>query len=172
MLEEGRGSLPFALVHGEALIACAAWALGEAGVTLLDTGIGWSAVRTAGEPVVLHDSLCPMTPPDFIADCVRRAVEDDVVVVGVRPVTDTVKVVVGGLVGETIDRDQLLAVVSPVVLPASVVAELAEPPTPDLADLVAGLSSTYDIERVEAPAAARRVGSTDDIALLEALTAG
>ena len=24
---------------------------------------------------MLHDSLCPMTPPDFIAECVRRAVD-------------------------------------------------------------------------------------------------
>ena len=49
-------------------------------------------MRDAEAPLVLHDALCPMTPPDFIAACVRRAVDEDVVVVGVRPVTDTVKV--------------------------------------------------------------------------------
>ena len=33
---EGRGSMPFALLHGESLVAVASWALGEAGVELLD----------------------------------------------------------------------------------------------------------------------------------------
>ena len=63
-----------------------------------------------------------MTPPEFIAACVRRAVEAGVVVAGVRPVTDTVKVLHDGLVGETLDRETLARVVSPVVVPAGVVA--------------------------------------------------
>ena len=75
VLEQDRGHLPFALIHGEALVAAAAWALGEAGVTPVDTGTPWSSLVAAGEPVVLHDPLCPMTPPDFIAACVDRAVE-------------------------------------------------------------------------------------------------
>ena len=37
-VDEGRGALPYALIHGEALVACAAWALGEAGVTPVDIG--------------------------------------------------------------------------------------------------------------------------------------
>src|SRR4051794_28324566 len=110
VVEEGRGSLPFALIHGEALVACAAWALGSAGVTVVDWGTPWSAVADTDEPVVLHDALCPMTPPEFIAACVTRAVERDCVVVGVRPVTDTVKVVRDGLVGGTVDRQELVAV--------------------------------------------------------------
>ena len=36
VIDEGRGSLPFALVHGEALVACATWALSEAAVLPLD----------------------------------------------------------------------------------------------------------------------------------------
>jgi hypothetical protein len=31
---EGRGSLPFALVHGESLVAAASWAVGDAGIQL------------------------------------------------------------------------------------------------------------------------------------------
>jgi 2-C-methyl-D-erythritol 4-phosphate cytidylyltransferase len=38
VVEEDRGQLPYALIHGEALVAAAAWALGEAGVTPVDTG--------------------------------------------------------------------------------------------------------------------------------------
>ena len=174
VLADGRGSLPFALIHGEALVACAAWALGEAGVLPIDDGTPWESVVAAGEPFVLHDPLCPMTPPEFIAHCVARAVERACVVVGVRPVTDTVKVVTEGVVGETLDRDGLVAVAAPVVLPPEVVAALGDLPTDDvmgLVELVAMLRGRYPVELVEAPPAARRVGSQDDLRVLEALTA-
>ncbi|GAB2455937.1 hypothetical protein GCM10027062_40200 [Nocardioides hungaricus] len=170
VLEQDRGHLPFALIHGEALVAAAAWALGEAGVTPVDTGTRWPALVAAGEPVVLHDSLCPMTPPDFIASCVERAVEHACVVVGVRPVTDTVKVVEGGLVGATLDRSALIAVASPVVLSPDVVAALDGLPSTEFVALVAALRARFPVELVEAPSAARRVGSEEDVRVLEALT--
>ena len=129
MLETGRGSLPFALVHGEPLVACAVWALGEAGVFVVDLGTSWAAVTDAGVPFVLHDPLCPLTPPEFIVECVSHAAERSSVTVGVRPVTDTVKELHDGRVGATVDRDRLLQVVSPVVLPAAVVAALDGVPT-------------------------------------------
>ncbi|WP_435746403.1 2-C-methyl-D-erythritol 4-phosphate cytidylyltransferase [Nocardioides sp. SYSU DS0663] len=171
VLEQGRGSLPFALVHGEALISAASWALGEAGVTLVDLGTEWSGLVDAGEPVVLHDALCPMTPPDFIAACLARAVEQDVVVVGTRPVTDTVKQVADGSVGPTVDRAGLRAVTSPVVLPAGVVARLEALPSTDFAELVQDLRARFPVELADAPPAARRVADEDDVRLLEALTA-
>jgi 2-C-methyl-D-erythritol 4-phosphate cytidylyltransferase len=170
VLEQDRGRLPYALIHGEALVAAAAWALGEAGVTPVDTGTPWEALVRSAEPFVLHDPLCPMTPPDFIASCVAHAVEGACVVVGVRPVTDTVKVVEGGLVGETLDRAALVAVAAPVVLPPSVVAALGGLPTTDLVELVAELRRRYPVELLEAPPTARRVGSEEDVRVLEALT--
>ncbi len=171
VLADGRGSLPFALIHGEALVACAAWALGEAGVLPVDDGTPWAAVAATGEPFVVHDPLCPMTPPDFVAACVVRAVEHGCVVVGVRPVTDTVKVVAGAVVGETVDRDSVVSVASPVVLPPEVVAELDELPSHDAVELVEALRRRFRVELVEAPPAARRVGSEEDVRVLEALTA-
>jgi 2-C-methyl-D-erythritol 4-phosphate cytidylyltransferase len=170
VIEEGRGSLPFALIHGEALVACAAWALGESGVTPVDVGTEWAGMVDSGEPFVLHDSLCPMTPGSFIAHCVERAVERDTVVVGVRPVTDTVKVVADGVVGETVDRDALLAVASPIVLPARVVAALDSLPSVDFAELAQALAERFGVEYAEAPAQARRVTSEDDVAVLAALS--
>ena len=170
VVEEGRGSLPFALIHGEALVATAVWALGEAGVTPVDIGTDWSGVQASGEPFVLHDALCPMTPPGFIADCLARAVSSGAVVVGVRPVTDTVKVLTEGRVGDTVDRSGLVTVCSPVVLPAAVVASLDRTPDLDFAVLVESLAERFAVEQVEAPAEARRVGSDDDVALLAALT--
>ena len=172
VMDDDRGTLPYALVHGESLVAAASWSLGEAGVTAVDLGTTWAGLVDSGEPFVLHDPLCPMTPPAFIAACVARAVERGCVVVGVRPVTDTVKVVDDGVVGETLDRDALVAVASPVVLPAGVVAALDGLPSTDFVALVDALRRRFPVELVEAPPAARRVGSAEDLRVLEALTAG
>lgn len=172
VVEQGRGSLPFTLIHGEALVACASWALGDAGVTPVDLGTEWAGLVASGEPFVLHDALCPMTPASFIATCVAAAVERDVVVVGCRSVTDTVKTVAEGLVGETVDRATLVAVTSPVVLPPSVVAALPGLPSLEFAALVAALRERFPVELVEAPPEGRRVSSVEDVRLLEALTAG
>lgn len=175
VLDEERGSLPYALIHGEALVAAAAWALGEAGVVLVDANVPWrelaESLEESGEALVLHDSLCPLTPPDFIASCIASAVERGSVVVGVRPVTDTVKAVDGDVLGATVDRDGLVAVASPLVLPADVVAALDRLPSTDLAVLVDLLRGRGPVEMVEAPAAARRVASREDVGVLEALAA-
>ena len=101
---------------------------------------------------------------------VELAQARDVVVVGVRPVTDTVKELDGDRLGATVDRDGLVAVCSPIVLPAKVVAALDGLPTRDFVELVATLRSSYDVELEEAPAAARRVAGDEDIRVLEAMT--
>lgn len=170
VVEEERGSLPFALIHGESLVACASWALGDSGVTPVDLGTDWSGLIASGEPVVLHDALCPMTPAAFIAECLASAVARNSVVVGVRPVTDTVKRVEDDVVGDTVDRTSFVAVASPVVLPATVVAALDGLPSLDFAQLVSTLGERFPVEMVEAPAAGRRVASEEDVRLLEALT--
>ena len=171
MVETGRGALPFALVHGEPLVAAAAWAMGEAGVHLVDLGTGWEGLVDAGTPFVLHDALCPLTPPAFLVDCVTHALDSSAVTVGVRPVTDTVKELREQHVGDTVDRSELLQVVSPVVLPAAVVATLDGLPTTDFAALVAELATRFPVETLEAPAQARRVADESDLRVLEALTA-
>ena len=170
VVEVDRGSLPFALIHGEALVAAAAWALGEAEVLPVDLPVTWAAIAEAGEPYVLHDALCPMTPPAFIAECVETALTREVVVVAVRPVTDTVKQVDGDVVLGTIDRDGLVEVVSPIVLPAGVVAALQEAPITDFAALAAELAQRFPIVTAVAPAAAARVRTIEDVRTLEALT--
>lgn len=170
VVDEDRGSLPYRLIHGEALVAAAAWSMGEAGVDLVDVTVPWHVMTDLGRALVLHDPLCPMTPPDFIAECARTAVARDVVVVGTRPVTDTVKQVEDGRLGQTIDRDGLVSVCSPIVLPARVVAALPGRPGGDFVELVKGLRSSYDVELVDAPPAARRVASDEDLEVLEALT--
>jgi len=170
VVDEDRGSLPYRLIHDEALVAAAAWAMGEAGVDLVDVTVPWHVITDLGRPLVLHDPLCPMTPPAFIAQCVQVAVARDVVTVGVRPVSDTVKQVADGRLGQTIDRDGLAMVCAPIVLPARVVAEIQDRPTGDFVELVTGLRASYEVVLVDAPPGARRVASDEDIRVLEALT--
>ena len=74
-MDADRGALPYALIHGEALVVCAAWALGAAGVVPIDAGVDWEVLVESREPVVVHDALCPLTPPAFIAGLVRECLD-------------------------------------------------------------------------------------------------
>lgn len=168
----GRGRLPYALVHGESLVACASWALGEAEVELVDFNVGWELIRDSGRNLVLHDPLCPLTPAVFIASAIELSVTTDEVVVGVRPVTDTVKALDRGTVGATVDRESMLQVVSPIVLPAQVLARFPEAPDlSDFATLVGVLRNLVPVHWLDAPATARRVSAEADLEVLEAFSA-
>lgn len=164
---EGRGSLPFALVHGESLVAAATWALDEAGVELLDQSVSFAEVRDSGRALVLHDPLCPLTPVRFLQEAIALASVTGQVVAGYRPVTDTVKVLDGEVLGETVDRSELVSVTSPVVLPPTAVAGLERLPT-DVAALVGALAG---VRLLEAPALGARVRDEADLDVLEALSA-
>ena len=167
---EGRGSLPFALVHGESLVAAASWALGEAGVDLFDASVTLEQVRTSGRALVLHDPLCPLTPVDFLARAAARSAATGAVVVGFRPVTDTVKLVAAGTLGATVDRARLRSVTSPVVVPAAVLSRLDHLDATDFPALVAELAERADLEWLEAPPLSRRVRDEEDLVDLEALS--
>jgi 2-C-methyl-D-erythritol 4-phosphate cytidylyltransferase len=171
VVEQGRGTLPFALIHGEALVACASWALGDSGVTPVDQGTEWAGLADSGEPFVLHDVLCPMTPASFIAACVATAVDRETVVVGVRPAeadSDAEQEQANGVAADRADR---VSIASPVVLPAGVVAALDGLPTLDFDELVAWLRARFPVRFLEAPPAAARVRSLDEVRALEEQTA-
>ena len=165
----GRGSLPFATLDGEPLVALASFALEDSGAELVDFDAELSEVG-GGRPLVLHDPLCPLTPISFLRRAVEVAQDEDVVVVGVQPVTDTIKATAAGVVGATVDREGLWSVTSPVVLPASLVDGLDEwPDADDFAALVERLRDRAQVRFLEAPALGRRVEDESAIALLEAL---
>lgn len=166
--DEGRGSLPFALVYGEPLIAAATFAVEAADITVVDPRTEWPTIVDTDLPLVIHDPLCPLTPSSFLGAAVELALETDEVVVGVRPVTDTIKVDLGERLGETVDRTTLREVTSPLVLPARVVAELTAMPTGDLTAILATVSR-FGVRELEAPALSRRIRVRDDIRVLEAL---
>ena len=137
---------------------------------LLGNDTPWEAVLGRGVPLVVHDPACPLTPAAFIAVTVDRAAVIDRVMVGSRPVTDTIKIAVSGRVGQTVDRDSLILVTSPVVLPMSVVATLVG--WPDLSDLAAWVSRLrmqHLVEFVPAPPLGRRVDDESAVRLLEAI---
>ena len=155
---------------------CAAWALGEAGgAPCCSTSVtpwasaGPSAPRSRSS---LHDALCPMTPPDFIAACVARAVARgrSAVVVGVRPVTDTVKRDLedqdGVTVGDrTLDRGRAcVAVASPRRAPAGGRRQSLDGLAAATDFVRAGRRAAQAATRCELveapPARPRRVGST------------
>jgi 2-C-methyl-D-erythritol 4-phosphate cytidylyltransferase len=149
IVDEGRGALPYQLIHGESLVACAAWALGGARVTAVDLGTPWSEIAGSGEAFVLHDALCPMTPAAFISECVEDAVRSGCVVVGV---------------------DEAGHVLSPVVIPTQVLAGLEGLPSTDFDELAPSLDARSGVERRFAPPTAARVASAEDVAALERLT--
>ena len=103
---DGRGSLPYALVHGESLVAAASWSLTTAGVELFDFSVSFETVQQTDLPLVVHDPLCPLTPAGFIEQAVAESERTGAVVVGVRPVTDTVKEC-GPATGEGSDAPRL-----------------------------------------------------------------
>ncbi|MCW2785314.1 MAG: hypothetical protein JWP74_1831 [Marmoricola sp.] len=167
---EGRGSLPFALVHGESLIAAASWAVGEAGVQLYDASVPFAVVRDSGRPLLLHDPLCPLTPADFLVRAVETCLESERTVVGFRPVTDTVKQQTGDRLGATVDRADLRTVTSPVVIPGAVLAGLDRLDAADFPALVAELAGRGELAWLEAPAIGRRIASTSELEVLEAFS--
>jgi 2-C-methyl-D-erythritol 4-phosphate cytidylyltransferase len=166
---DGRGSLPFALLHTESLVAIAAWTVGEAGGELLDFTTPWSAVVARELPLGVHDPLGPGTSVEVLRAAVDAAIGSGAVVAGVRPVTDTVKVIADGTVGATVDRTTLVAVASPLVLPVAVVAALDDwPDLDDVPALVDALRARFPVTFLEAPAEARRIADESDLRLLEA----
>ncbi|RLV47597.1 hypothetical protein D9V37_15650 [Nocardioides mangrovicus] len=163
-----RGSLPFALLHGEPLVVWASSALEDAGVDLVDFDVDWERLRDSGRPLVVHDPLCPATPAGFLAEAIRAAVAGEVVVAGVQPVADTLKRLEGDLIAGTADRDAFVRVVSPLVLPARVLAGAASPlDLADLPALVGRLRLEHRVELLAAPAAAARVADLASLRVLE-----
>lgn len=152
---DGRGSMPFALLRGEALVAVASRALEHAEVELVDFTAGWSEVVDRGLPLVVHDPLCAGTPVEFLAEMAERGGTSTAVLVGVRRTDD-------GSSG----------VASPVVLPPDVLGAIDDwPDLDDLPALVERLQDRFEVESVAAPDQALRVSGPDDLPALEQLLA-
>ena len=196
-----RGTLPFEALHGESLYLHGLRALVEAfpveatvtvdadvltrvQAEVDDVGIGarvvtsndwWEELaRRPAHDLVVHDALCPLTTAQFLRDVAARVVErPGCSLMSFRPVTDTTKTVVDGQISGTIDRRGLAALMSPAVVPASVLAGAISadqiPPLSDFAELATWLRALGDLELVRAPSMARRVDDASAVNLLECL---
>jgi hypothetical protein len=190
---EGRGPLPFLDLHREPLLvhavramlavdrlgdrsgdrvvvtvdrdqraaAAAALAAHDLPVEVCEARTWW---RADGPPtVLLHDPLCPLVPPSFLARCLEGGPTS----VAVLPVTDTVKTVVDDHIVDTVDRETYRIVASPVVLHHP--GGSAAPPTADFAALVAWLRAGDAVLLRQAPSLGRRVDDASAVVVLECL---
>lgn len=180
---EGRGSLPFALLHGHSLLHHALENLRKLGpvnvtadakhvsdvralvrherrvsVSLADDF--WAVPR---DRVLIHDCLCPLAPEAFL----RTVADAGTATVAMRPVTDTLKVVEDDTIGGTIDRDSFCIVTSPILL-----LDVAErPPTEDPVALVTWMRERGEVALVRAPQLARRASDASSVSVMESVDA-
>jgi 2-C-methyl-D-erythritol 4-phosphate cytidylyltransferase len=180
---EGRGTLPFALLHGRALLLHAVQTLRRLGPLTVTAGTDHlDEVRgmlgrerdvtvaladdfwAVGRPrVLVHDCLCPLAPEAWLRTVAGSAGP----AVAVRPVTDTLKVVDGDTVGGTIDRGRFSIVTSPLLL----VDVDGRPPTEDPSALVTWMRGRGDVEILRAPQLARRVADSASVSVMESVDA-
>lgn len=143
------------------------------GVDVLAPDSWWRQVVSEGRPLLVHDALCPLVTADFLATVVRRAADrPGYGVAAVRTVTDTLKAVVDGRITETIDRDALVTVTSPVLVPEAALTGAGdrEPmPVDDGAALVGWLRRRVEVDLVRAPSLGRRIEDARAVRLLESL---
>jgi len=196
-----RGTLPFEALHGEPLYFHGLRALVEAfpveatvtvdddhltrvraevhdvGITarVVTTGMWWEERDLLpADDLLVHDALCPLTTAQFLRD-VRERVDGrpGCSFMSFRPVTDTTKTVVDEQISGTIDRQGLAALMSPAVVPASLLAGAIKtdrmPPLSDFAELATWLRGLGDLELVKAPSMALRVDDASAVNLLECL---
>ncbi|KQS68570.1 2-C-methyl-D-erythritol 4-phosphate cytidylyltransferase [Modestobacter sp. Leaf380] len=147
---------------------------GAGGARGLDPDGPWRQLATGG--LLLHDAHCPLLPGSAVREAVQllSAAGPGAVLVGVRPVTDTIKEVVDGAVVGTVDRDALSALASPLVIGADLLDGLARrlPRAGQLTDLTAVLAALDGSARLvphEVPSAGRRLSDADDVVLMECL---
>ena len=196
-----RGTLPFEALHGEPLYVHGLRALVEAfpvEATITvdedhltrvrsevdDMGIGARVVTSsrwwderallATHDLLVHDALCPLTTAQFLRDVHERvAGRPGCSIMSFRPVTDTTKTVVAEQISGTFDRQRLAALMSPAVVPASLLAGAISanrmPPFSDFGELATWLRGMGDLELVPAPSSALRVDDSSAVNLLECL---
>ncbi|HET8616667.1 MAG TPA: 2-C-methyl-D-erythritol 4-phosphate cytidylyltransferase [Actinomycetales bacterium] len=163
-------------------------ALGDTGARVVEGGGSLGAclqrvladVSSEGRPqlLVVHDPRCPLVPAAFLREVVDRATARPYdVTVATRPMTDTVKSVVDGVVRATVDRDRLVVLTSPLVVPVDVLAPLSDEPAlracVDVEDLVLlARSAGAAVHWVPAPSLAWRVDDVSSVSVLESVTDG
>lgn len=176
-----RAGLPTVLVVGPRTLAVTEGARPPAG----DTGLCTVEVATsdiavavraalsicAGDApthVLVHDPCAPLLPAAAVDDLVARvALAPEAVHALSRPVTDTVKIVRDGEIRETVPREGLRDLASPVVLPIALVDDLE--PCATLVELLDAVCRRAPLVTVNAPVLGKVVHDSASAIVLRAL---
>jgi 2-C-methyl-D-erythritol 4-phosphate cytidylyltransferase len=124
-------------------------------------------------PVLVHDPLCPLTPPEFLRSVVADGAGAGASpAMAFRPVTDTVKIADDVRIRGTVDRDTLAALSSPALLTRELLeraraAGAGRPPLRDVTALLAWMRRHGEVELVRAPSMARRVDDESAVLVLQ-----
>ena len=188
VVDTGPGTAAQLRLHGRTLVEHARDALmAVPGVHVLVVGSGvpggttlapdepWRA-RVTGT-LVLHDPGCPLLPAAAVRECLDRltAAGPGSAVVGVRPVTDTIKEVREGAVLRTLERTGLWAVQTPQAFRRDALERALDQPVEvlatatDDASLVEALGGTVRV--VEAPRENLKITTPVDLRVAELLLA-
>jgi len=97
---------------------------------------GLAEVPDDAAVVLVHDAARPLLPPDLVPRLLEALAEGYDGAVPALPLADTVKRVRGGVVVETLARDELVAVQTPQAFVASVLRQAAAGEGSDCASLV------------------------------------
>jgi 2-C-methyl-D-erythritol 4-phosphate cytidylyltransferase len=126
-----------------------------------------ASVGQSGTTLLVHDPLCPLTPPSLLVSMSGRGA-DGAAAVAVLAMTDTVKTTTGDLVTATINRAAVAAVASPFVGPTELVLRAAGTVL-DLPGLVRRLWGLVPIGLVAADALCARVSEASELELLSSV---
>ncbi|WP_344413138.1 IspD/TarI family cytidylyltransferase [Amycolatopsis minnesotensis] len=121
-----------------------------------------AAELSAEQIVLVHDALRALAPPALVESVVEAVRAGARAVVPVVPVTDTVKIVEGGVLTTTEDRAFLRAVQSPQGYTAEALREVADSPDP-----LAALGAAVHL--VDGHPNALEITSAFDLAVAESL---
>ncbi|MFV0463293.1 MAG: 2-C-methyl-D-erythritol 4-phosphate cytidylyltransferase [Nostocoides sp.] len=124
--------------------------------------------------LVVHDPGCPLLPAATLRE-VLALVETapEKVHALSRPVTDTIKVVRGGQIHQTVPRESLRDLFSPVIVPAGAISARGEGAGrhtgSELAVLLRAVSRDAEVVHVTAPAIGRVIHDAQSLVVLRAL---
>ena len=175
----GRGALVHERLGSQTLLDRAVDLLGRfaAAVAVVTDAADADALRARlsdFDRAVIHDPLCPLVSERFARRLlVEHGAQGGQPVVAVRPVIDTIKAAPGGVVAQTVDRDGLRVVSSPIIVSTRHLLSADDPAAAlgDPAALVAHLRAVSTPVLVTAPAAARRVEDQSGLRLTAAIEA-
>ena len=146
------------------------------GATRMDSVlIGLGEVEEGTELVAIHDGARPLLPREVLEHTVEKAAECGAAAPGI-PAKDTMKVVEGGIIKETVPREQLYAIQTPQVFEVSLLRGALFKAKMEGAALTDDCSAVerlgYSVVVTPGSEENRKLTTPEDLLLAEAILAG